>query len=329
MKKFLIIYHRDDNDGVFSAAIAEKYLTMNNESLIIERMPSDYVSLSKVRKDDIAEWPEKYASVIMTDISFSDAKMMKYLYNTLGNKLIWIDHHAPIIKASFTNGFSNANGERSTVRSAILLAFKFFFDPIDERYNTKKVPELFRMLSAWDSFTYENEGYELDYVRDVNKGVTEEFELIYGRVYGFVDNLINDWIKYVDTSVNFEAENNHFFFKGHTLNEYDDRLARRMIESYGDMSWTVNGESACALFVQQQTSSLMFKSITDKTRHGIVFKRIPDGKWGVSLYNTRENDKFHCGDYLRKKYNGGGHAGAAGCVLTESQFIELLSTKQL
>ena len=46
-------------------------------------------------------------------------------------------------------------------------------------------------------------------------------------------------------------------------------------------------------------------------------------------YNTNDNDDFHCGKYLKEKYKGGGHAGAAGCTISEKDFIKVLKNTQL
>ena len=73
----------------------------------------------------------------------------------------------------------------------------------------------------------------------------------------------------------------------------------------------------------------MFKTVKDKIKNGIVFKRLKDGNWGISLYNANLDDTFHCGEYLKNKYNGGGHLGAAGCQISEEQFIEILKTHEI
>jgi nanoRNase/pAp phosphatase (c-di-AMP/oligoRNAs hydrolase) len=73
----------------------------------------------------------------------------------------------------------------------------------------------------------------------------------------------------------------------------------------------------------------MFKTCPENIQHGIVFKRQPNGNWTFSLYNVRNDSDFHCGDFLKKKYNGGGHPGAAGCTITEEQFITILKNKQI
>ena len=75
---------------------------------------------------------------------------------------------------------------------------------------------------------------------------------------------------------------------------------------------------------------MVFVSVKDKFTNGIVFKNQKDGTWAVSLYNTNGDDNsFHCGEYMKKTYGGGGHEGAAGAQISESQFIKILKTKTL
>ena len=49
----------------------------------------------------------------------------------------------------------------------------------------------------------------------------------------------------------------------------------------------------------------------------------------MSMYNINEDECTHCGEFLKKKYNGGGHKGAAGCTFTEAQFIKILKSKTI
>ena len=125
-----------------------------------------------------------------------------------------------------------------------------------------------------------------------------------------------------------------------------------MVENYGDRNWKIiidekeytdtlghwgpTYRTACALFIQGPSNSKMFKSLIkgnkDDIMNGIVFKHNIDSTWTISLYNIRDNEPeakhggFHCGDFLRKKYNGGGHMGAAGCTVDEKTFIKILKT---
>lgn len=45
--------------------------------------------------------------------------------------------------------------------------------------------------------------------------------------------------------------------------------------------------------------------------------------------DIKYDSEFYCGKYLKKNYGGGGHVGAAGCKVTEEQFIEMLKSRTI
>lgn len=338
-KKYLIIYHKEDNDGVFSAAIFYDYI-INELHYKLEDLcfiGADYNELAKFAKENPAKkLHEDFDNIIMTDISFNDVSYMKALWKEFDNHFIWCDHHAPIIKTSIEKNFDDIPGIRDTSRSAILCAWKFLYDQFDEAYNAKKVPELLRILSAWDSWSYEREGYEFDFVRDVNKGVTITYNLELGKA-NLIIGLLKTWFKDESNTIKDGNLIKTLYDHGHVINEYEDRTMENIIKTVGDCSWKVivndkNGKSlartACAIFHQGATNSTMFKCLrkTD-IQHGLVFKHSRSGNWTLSMYNINDDCDFHCGEFLKENYNGGGHKGAAGCTLTEKQFIEILINK--
>lgn len=339
MTKYLIIYHREDNDGVVSGSLFYDYLTtkLNINKSEIALLPSDYNSLAQFEKQHpIDTLKEEYENIIMTDISFNDAKYMKKIYNEFGNKFIWCDHHKPIIDESFKEHFSDAVGVRNTTKSAILCVYEYLYDAFNERYNEKDVPEVFRLLSAWDSWSYEREGYEFEYVKAINKAYTIKFNLDFDLVVKHVHNIIKYWEENHENI--FDKQ--EYFDYGTVLNNYDDIVMEGIIKTSGDCSWQVRFEDedkgrplfhkACAIFHQGATNSTMFKCLKNKgINHGLVFKHSPNGNWVMSMYNINEDEWTHCGEFLKERYNGGGHKGAAGCTLTEAQFIKILKSKTI
>lgn len=327
MNKHLIIYHKEDNDGLFSMGIVYNYL-VHTLNITPELFGASYNDLSKITDDEINVWKNTYNGIIMVDISF-DAKRMKELYKNFENNFIWIDHHAPIIKESYNLKFDLCQGVRQTDRSALLLTYKYFYDPLDEKYNNKEVSELLRILSAYDSWSYENEGYTLDYVMAINKAVTYTYGLD-------VNKCIDICYKILYENVVNTKDIKDFYNIGLTLIDYDKSLYKNLIQNNGDFDWVVeypknefNNRSACVLFTQGPTNSTIFESCKNTVDNGIIFKRNPDTTWTISLYNTKNEDEFHCGEYLKKKYKGGGHKGAAGCTITEKQFTKILKEKRI
>lgn len=335
MNEYLIWYHKEDNDGVFSAAVIYNYLVHNigvkPEDITLEGMTYAMFTDKFPNEDAVNFFVDyyKYKNIIMTDISCNEYKTMKLLYNIYGKKFIWFDHHKPIIELSAKYKFDGIEGWRDTSRSAILNAYRYLFDPLDEKYMNKDVPELLRILSAYDSWSYKREHIKFDKCRNVNKGVTVHFGLDVKKAIEYTKKIL-----YYDPSKVINPEANKFIREMHKLgkelNEYDDFNYKAQLESYGDYDWKVNGRKAVMLVCQCPTSSLMFKSLQNtEYKAGIVLKPLPTGKWVLSLYNikTEYDDEFQCNDYLRKKYNGGGHAGAAGATLSSTQAMKMLKTK--
>jgi len=347
-KEYLIIYHKEDNDGVFSAAIFYDYITrvLRNKLEDLCFIGADYNDLAKFANDNPVDKLHKdFKHIIMTDISFNDVKYMKQLWKEFGHDFTWCDHHAPIIRASFENHFDDVPGVRDTGRSAILCVYKHLYDQFDEAYNEKKVPELLRILSAWDSWTYEKEGYDFEYVRRINKAVTYEYNLELGKT----KNLVSDLIQTYQTGKPFgqfsglvkdDVLIKNFLNIGNIIANVEDQNMENIVKNDGDCSWNIvlHDEDkrrplfreTCAIFMQGATSSTMFKSLKKTiVKNGLVFKHKADGNWTLSLYNVNDDDWFNCGDFLKERYKGGGHKGAAGCTLTQEQFIKILKTKQL
>lgn len=327
--KALIIYHREDNDGVVSAAITWDYLKHHAGPIrySIDMFPADYNKLKELTFADIDEYRRVYDKLYLLDVSFNTLEMMKHIYDVFGEDFIWVDHHKPVIDASFEMGFSDAIGYRNSDDCTIINAWRYFYDMSDETYRDKKFPELWRILSAWDSWTYEREGYEKDYVYCVNKGVVECYNLDFVKMLELVYKVHDD---FNEGKTDFKLIN-YFFDCGHLIADYEKKEYARLIAEYAD-EFTVGPDNrpAIALFKQGSSNSMMFESCGDEIKSGIVFKRNKNGMWSINLYNIHDVvDGFHCGKYLKEMYDGGGHEGAAGCVVPEEKFMEILKTKHL
>ena len=316
-EQYLIIYHKEDNDGLFSMAIIYNYLiiekNINKDS--IKLFGADYNDLDKLSLDD--DIIKNSTHIYISDVSFDTVEKMIQLKEMFGDNLVWIDHHKPMIDNSISKGFDDIKGIRDTKHSALYNAFKYL-------YPTHNIPELFKLLSAWDSWSYDAEGIDFDLCKYINIGVNNIYNLNPDFIINYVYLLIyiyNDYINPPDIDELYEIGK----FEAKIL----DRTYENNVKAYGDFSWTVNGRTACAMFIQGPSNSQMFKVCKDKVQNGIVFKRLPDSNWALSLYNTDNQHDFHCGEYLKKHFNGGGHEGAAGCQISEELFINILKQKKI
>ncbi len=325
-KEYCIVYHKEDNDGLFSMALIFNYLVskLNVEKNDIRLIGADYQDMKKLDVDELCQNNER---IIMTDISFNDFSNIKKIYKTKGTKFWWFDHHAPIIKQSLLEKCDDINGIRDTRRSAIMNVYNYLYDPFNEKYNSKSPDiELFRILSALDSFTFKQEGYELDYVRNVNTGVYNEFMLDVDRIIDLVDLVF--YMSEQDMKTLVEG----FYQIGVSFNKVVDMKDAKIIEDYGQVyELEESGEKVMVLYMQGGSSSMMFKSVSDKYKHGAVIKHLKDGNFSISLYNTdtKYDSEMDCGAYLKKKYGGGGHKGAAGAQISEDVFLNIMRSKKI
>ena len=316
-EQYLIIYHKEDNDGLFSMAIIYNYLIIekNINKDNIKLFGADYNDLDKLSLDD--DIIKNSTHIYISDVSFDTVEKMIQLKEMFGENLVWIDHHKPMIDNSISKGFDDIKGIRDTKHSALYNAFKYLYPAHD-------IPELFKLLSAWDSWSYDAEGIDFDLCKYINIGVNNIYNLNPDYIINYVYLLIyiyNDYINPPDIGELYEIGK----FEAKIL----DRTYENNVKAYGDFSWTVNGRTACAMFIQGPSNSQMFKVCKDKVQNGIVFKRLPDSNWALSLYNTDNQHDFHCGEYLKKHFNGGGHEGAAGCQISEELFINILKQKKI
>lgn len=321
MTDILIIYHKEDNDGACSAGLIKTALehTREDESLNINFWGVDYAMLTDFCERQTPEFDkmiEKYDEIYLTDMSFNSLWAMNALYKN-AKKFVYFDHHASIIEASKTNEFGKADGLRDTSCSAILCVWKYYF-------GEDNINPVLQELSDYDSWQWVNKDYKEDDIFSLNIGFTIRGKLDPEYFACLTSHMINgntaNWARE-------EAEARQIGLES-LLRQREH--CKEMIKEWGDLTWTVAGHKACALFSQEKFSSKSFISLSDTDiQHGIVFRRKPTGDWVVSAYNVSDDVDFHLGLYLREKWNGGGHKGAAGCTITQEQFINILTNKSM
>lgn len=344
-KKVLVVYHSEDNDGVCSAAIVKAFLLVagsNNEispKYVVDALGVTHSELNQIWEDyrdrvyvrdnpiaNIETW-KRYDMLFMVDISFGCADRMNLLSEYFKENFVWCDHHKPIIEISKTEPFGKSAGVRKTEQSALLNTWEYMCGFLNVDY---KPSNWVVMLSDYDSWAWaKKDEYSNDSAREslfcFNTGVL------------FVSNLNVDWF------ANWITENlcgvaNHgvcargCMTAGVTIREHDKRRLKKAIQENGDCNWTVNGRKTCMVVTTEYINSLMFSEfVEDKdVKNGAVLKRnASTGNWTLSLYNLSNGDTFHCGEYLKEKYGGGGHLGAAGCTIDEETALNMLKTRTI
>lgn len=353
MKKVLVIYHREDNDGVCSAGIVQSWLTRYPVINNIVYQPEDfefygvnYADLS-ADWDELVEWVrnpfdkkprmakwEKFETVFMVDISFNSVEAMNHMYEAFGQNFHWCDHHTPIIKASEAEEFRNAPGVRRTDQSALMNTWDYLTDLLaDMRQTGQKIEasSYLRKLSDYDSWAYKNKPeYDSQAAQDellsFNTGVTRKSNL---KVAWF-SNWVGAWLDNSDQHRNIALEALEY---GRIVYQLDTERTERAIRSHGDTNWIVRTKDgdrkACAIITTDRFNSISFKMFqgTDIV-HGLVFKvDANNDKIVMSMYNVNEDEQFDCGAWLKENYAGGGHKGAAGATIDREAFAQMFLNK--
>ena len=334
-KKALIVYHKEDNDGVFSAALMYHFMVdcmlneskFNKENIVL--FGADYNILDSLSKDKNNEmcpynWNEKFDYVCILDISFNNWKVMKHLYDVYKDKFYWIDHHGPALSLAAEHGYKDTTGYRATHTSTIGLVYEYMFDNLRVNQNVGKMPLLLQYLAGWDSFNSKQYCLGLDDCYGVNLVINRDFELDFDKVYDCVKHIMYDDGSESDYGRNFISE---IVLDAENIVDYENYKNKQLVNNYGDFNWKfiINGKErkAVALFCQGPSSSRMFESVADKVDHAIVFKHLPNGKWSGSVYNVRQDDdkEYNLGNWIRTVCkNSGGHRGAAGFTISNAQF---------
>jgi oligoribonuclease NrnB/cAMP/cGMP phosphodiesterase (DHH superfamily) len=353
MNKYLLIYHKEDNDGVCSAAmVANRIIKQNKDNFNLIYFPATYKLLTDLYQkgnDYLNEYFDNYTHIIMCDISFNEYKGMVYLKNKFKQNFIWFDHHLPIIKESFKYKFDDICGIRDHTRSTILNVYKYFYDEFDILYNNKELPKLLWYLSTYDSWTHKENGLNFDETMFVNTSITKTSNLSIQFWLQEIEGENNETLIEILCSNDERSKNynNDFIDKarieGETICIIKDKHNAELIENNGDFTWTIEGTNrkVCMLVSSSGSSSLVFKSLRrpedtpipdnyDKNLlNGVIFKKTKDSEWTFSLYNINDDDTFNCGEYLKTKYKGGGHVGAAGATVSQAKFIKMLKTRKI
>lgn len=353
-KRYLIIYHKEDADGLVSAAIIYNYILYklhngDDNTIVIDTFGATYNELTAMinqygaaNKGMIVDILfHQYDCIFMTDISFNESEVMKLLYNKFKDSFVWIDHHFPIIHTSYKEKFDNIPGKRDTRTSAIGLSYIYcygddMFKQLDEQI--KEIPVIFKQLAGYDSFNWEYHGCTFEECYNVNKGFEYLTKLDFDIILIKVKNILSSRD---NTSLLYNIKND-YYDKGKEIAEYEDEYWNNIIKTSGDDTFVIDGKygperKTLVLVMQGKTCSTYFKSlINTDIKNVVVFKRVPNPKdnkvWTASVYNVRREDdeEFNVGMYLKKRYKyAGGHRGCGGFSATNTQFNKIFKTHKI
>lgn len=320
--KIACIYHKIDLDGWMAAAIVKKHIqdeyadkplhSYDYDVEPIQKFENALVMIGYNYNDPIPDLND-FDRVIMVDISLPKEDMLA-LRLKLGNNFIWIDHHISAIEENIdTLKNHNISGNLNTKFATCELAWQFF-------YPDEVIPEVVRLLGRYDCYGH--------------KGTDEEQKVIEFQ-YG-ARTVMNDYYSCGHWLQEELCERNKSEGRGYTI---------RVIHKMGKSIYKYLKTEAKQIY--EKAFPMIFKfdklhnNMEEGQHHFLVVNRerfnpasfgidyhaegydgfgcfwMKYGKWHWTLYN--DNGKVDC-SLIAKSFGGGGHKGAAGFVLTQSEF---------
>lgn len=305
MKTALIIYHRIDFDGLCSLSVICDWC--ESHGIQFKKLGYSY-------GDDIPQFNDNYDMVFVVDVTLPHETMRDL--NRHG-KLIWIDHHVTNINDSEKEGYSDAPGIRRNGVGACELCWQYCF-------KKHPLPHFIELLSAYDvwdkkRFDWENETlpFQMGLRNHIELAPDRFMAYYYYSIYGSEGGKTEQRI----------------LEQGRTIISYSRSIGKKACDTYGFVVEIDGGRIRGLCLLTPHFGALeMEESIKEKgCQVGICVNYIADKNiYKVSVYAGSANiDGFNIGQYMKEKYNGGGHSCAAGGTLSQKQFNTLLTKHTL
>ena len=292
----ICLYHGIDLDGFCGGAIYAKYMEEHGKAY--ELIPANYGW----------EFPwssMKDADVTLIDFSLQPSSAFDRLAQT-AKQIVWIDHHKSAIddwKRFFPqDGWCPIKTVLDTTKAGCELAWEYFFPD-------RRMPLAVRLLGRYDVWDHSD---------------NDVLPFQYGmRLYDFdpVDDR-SKWADYLDGDISPEVCCPRIR-EGHTVLQYQTRedtiaaAAACFAIDWEGLHWlAANRGGRGSKFFDSKWDAELFDGMMSFSWNGET--------WTFGLYST--NPDIDCGA-IAKRWNGGGHPGAAGFRTATLPFDILDSVK--
>ena len=285
MSKTYVFYH-DDLDGLSSYLILKNYY-YNVKGVVCSYEKELINPLDIINHDD---------EVIIVDYSFSP-EIMIGLFNMLGNRLIWLDHHISAIKNSQNHKYSKIRGLRNVKFCGAELSWAWCKPNV-------KTPDLIKSIGEFDTFR--------NYGTNTFKKALMCFYGIKSYDESALERAINDCY-YNDNNSWYER----FLLDGRIIYDYkmNEYKEDGINNSYVRNIW---GLKVLCMNSYYGGISLQMPGIYNPKEHDMIVTYNYNGEnWCYGFYtDTNAHPEVDCSK-IAIQYEGGGHKGAAGARSNE------------
>ena len=281
-----IIYHKEDLDGVLSAAIVKEFY--DNARLRVRLIPFNYgFPIPEIKED----------TVYVVDMSF-DEKTENIMdgWESRGIKVVWIDHHKSAV-GNKGEVLPYISGLREIGVAAMELTWRYV------RGWDRRVPSVLEYLSAYDVWNHDR--FDWDKVMAVQARALEIVELDVDKGIRFI----------------YEYSTEH---KVNELEEEGKKVLETHKSLYKQWCKTFSFEADFKGYKAICLNSPVFRSMVFDDVPGIEnydimmpFCTRSDGVVQFSLYSTKDID---CSQ-LAMSMGGGGHKNAAGFTISDPDVL--------
>jgi oligoribonuclease NrnB/cAMP/cGMP phosphodiesterase (DHH superfamily) len=312
--KNLIIYHRVDFDGVFSALTVKWFMSKSQSSEKIDLFGYTYGD----SLPDLEAFVKNYDFIWMVDISF-DPESMIFLKKSLDsgrlNGLYWIDHHITAIQNSEKYNYVNMPGVRDKSRAATENAWLFLKNYVGS--DPMNIPKVIQLISSYDIWDHTRFDWQKETL-PLQSALKTRYNVSVDEIWPIFDKLLTD-SDFLD----------ELLVLGRDIDTYNKKRWASAVKSCA-FEITVDDHIKGICCLMTDFTSVAFQSVEDQYDIYCVANRLRDNLFSVSLYGYEDRlGSFNCGEYMMKHYNGGGHKGAAGGKLNLEQFNRLIRDKKI
>ena len=346
----MCVFHAPDLDGWTSCAVAMQAGIAKEDCSNVWWWSYGDFDADALAKRFAESGGERLDYVLTGDISIPESAV--FAFNLYGIKVVTTDHHVSAIrtyaarKCEGSESLYVSSAEENPNLAAVSEVFwvgrqdceskpfkehshNYAFFPKEgeiisgalllwlaingERW--REIPEVLELVSAWDAWDLKSKWREDSILFNAAMISRMDRSCLHmdkdeARV-NLVRNDLLEMLGYVHYCVStVEAIKEGRFIQEHNEGQWA-RTARN--------AYTIQWEGCRLLCLNARGSSMVCKTAYDPEQHeGIVMWAVnKEGKVAVSLYNEHVTDSSPDLSEIAKKYGGGGHKGAAGCVMSK------------
>ena len=222
---------------------------------------------------------KKSINIYILDFSF-DVDTLKIIENDFAS-LIILDHHYSVREIVI----SVKGGHFDNSKSGASMAWNYFF-------KDEPIPDFVKIIETID----------------LHKDVDNKLEDI-GSYISSIDYELETYTNLLD---NFDKNYQEYKKEGKAINRYVALLEQMIVEDFDVVEFEGVAMPAVNITFDISTRTRILAKLYEIMPPVSMSYRYKNGKWKISL---RSNSELFDVTQIASKYKGGGHKGAAGCVI--------------